>query len=120
MCPRKAATAASPGSGERDRRLSDQLGRQIGGKATAQKGYPNKTARRGIPSADEVRIREDRGMPRYVTWEPRPRRVGAKKGHENSKGIEHRAEGKNVSTTAPGADKRLSPATLRSKAGGTR
>ena len=26
------------------------------------------------------RICEDRGMPRYVAWEPRPRRVGAKKG----------------------------------------
>ena len=31
------------------------------------------------------RIREDRGRPRYVAWEPRPRRVGAKKGRENSR-----------------------------------
>ena len=30
-------------------------------------------------------IREDRGLPRYVAWEPRPRRVGAKKGRENSR-----------------------------------
>ena len=29
------------------------------------------------------RICEDRGRPRYVAWEPRPRRVGAKKGREN-------------------------------------
>ena len=28
----------------------------------------------------KVRIREDRGLPRHVVWESRPRRVGAKKG----------------------------------------
>ena len=51
------------------------------------------------------RIREDRGMPRYVRWEPRPRRVDAKNGRGKVKGAEHRAEKKNASTTTPGASK---------------
>ena len=51
------------------------------------------------------RIREDRGIPRYVAWEPRPRRVGAKKGRRKVKGAEDRAEKKNTSTTTPGAGK---------------
>jgi hypothetical protein len=54
------------------------------------------------------RIREDHGLPRYVAWEPLPRRVGAKKGHGAFKAVEHRATKKNSSTTAPGADERQS------------
>ena len=50
------------------------------------------------------RVREDRGL-RYVAWEPRPRRVGAKKGRGKFNGVEHRAEKKNASTTTPGAGK---------------
>jgi hypothetical protein len=65
------------------------------------------------------RIREDRGMPRYVRWEPRPRRVDAKNGRSKLEAVEHRAKKRNASTTAPGADKGLSPATPTSKAGGT-
>jgi hypothetical protein len=42
----------------------------------------------------KVRIREDRGLPRYVAWEPRPRRVGAKKGRSNRKAAKHRPEKK--------------------------
>ena len=48
-------------------------------------------------------------MPRYVAWERRPRRVGAKKGRRKVKGAEHRAEKKNTSTTTPGAVERPSP-----------
>jgi hypothetical protein len=65
------------------------------------------------------RIREDRSMPRYVAWEARPRRVGAKKGVSKLTAAEHPAEKKSAPTTAPGADKRLFPATLKSKPGGT-
>ena len=54
------------------------------------------------------RIREDRGLPRYVAWEPRPRRVGAKKGRRKLKAVGHRAEKKNSSATTPGAGKRHS------------
>jgi hypothetical protein len=53
----------------------------------------------------KVRVREDRRL-RYVAWEPRPRRVGAKKGRGKFKGVGHRGEDKNVSTTTPGAAKR--------------
>jgi hypothetical protein len=52
----------------------------------------------------KVRVREDRGL-RYVAWEPRLGRVGAKKGRRTVKGAEHRAEKKNASTTTPGAGK---------------
>lgn len=52
----------------------------------------------------KVRVREDRGL-RYVAWEPRLGRVGAKKGRRKVKGAEHRAEKKNASTTTPGAGK---------------
>jgi hypothetical protein len=52
----------------------------------------------------KVRVREDRGL-RYVAWEARPRRVGAKKGRRKVKGAEHRAQKKNASTTTPGAVK---------------
>jgi hypothetical protein len=45
----------------------------------------------------KLRIREDRGL-RYVAWEPRPRRVGAKKGRSKR------------STTVPGATYRHSAA----------
>ena len=55
----------------------------------------------------KVRVREDRGL-RYVAWEPRPRRVGAKKGRSKVKGAKHRAEKKNASTTMPGAIERHS------------
>jgi hypothetical protein len=44
-------------------------------------------------------------MPRYVAWEPRPRRVGAKNGREKFEGVRHRAKKKNAPTTTPGADK---------------
>jgi hypothetical protein len=57
----------------------------------------------------KVRVREDRGL-RYVAWEPRLRRVGAKKGRRKVKGAEHRAEKKNASTKPPGATKSHSPA----------
>ena len=49
------------------------------------------------------RIREDRGMPRYVAWEPRPRRVEAKKSPGKFKSIRLRTKNKNSSTTNPGA-----------------
>jgi hypothetical protein len=64
------------------------------------------------------RVREDCGL-RYVAWEPRPRRVGAKKGRGKFKDVEHRAEKKNASTTMPGAAKGQSPTTLTSRADGT-
>ena len=44
-------------------------------------------------------------MPRYVAWEPRPRRVGTKKGCGEFKTSGHGAKKKNASTTPPGADK---------------
>jgi hypothetical protein len=49
------------------------------------------------------RIREDRGMPRYVAWEPLPR-VEAKKGRGKFKGAQAGAERKNASATTPGAN----------------
>lgn len=55
------------------------------------------------------RVREERGMPRYVAWEPRPRRVGAKNGRKKFKALSRRAEKKDASTTTPGAVKRHSP-----------
>jgi hypothetical protein len=51
------------------------------------------------------RVREDRGLPRYVAWEPRPRRLGAKKGRWKPKAVGHRAEKKNASATTPRAGK---------------
>ena len=57
----------------------------------------------------KLRIREDRGL-RYVAWEPRPRRVGAKKGRSKRQAVEHRLEKKNASTTVPGATYRHSAA----------
>jgi hypothetical protein len=51
------------------------------------------------------RIREDRGLPRYVAWEPLPRRVGVKKGRGKFKGVRSRTKKKNASTATPGADK---------------
>jgi hypothetical protein len=52
----------------------------------------------------KVRVREDRGL-RYVAWEPRPRRVGAKKGRSTLKAAERRDEKKGASATTPGAAK---------------
>jgi hypothetical protein len=63
------------------------------------------------------RIREDRGMARYVPWEPRPRRVGAKKDRGKFKGLQHRTEEKIASTATPGADKGQSSTAQTSKAG---
>jgi hypothetical protein len=51
------------------------------------------------------RVREDRGLPRYVAWESRPRRVGAKKSRRKFKGVERGGKKKNASTTTPGAHK---------------
>ena len=55
------------------------------------------------------RVREDRGL-RYAAWEANLRRVGAKKGRRELRGIRPRAEKKSTSTKAPGAVKRHSPA----------
>lgn len=55
------------------------------------------------------RVREDRGL-RYVAWEPRPRRVGAKKGRGKFKGVQPTAKKKNASATTPGAAERASTA----------
>src|SRR5277367_988325 len=57
----------------------------------------------------KIRIREDRGL-RHVAWEPRPRRVGAKKGRGKLKGVRPGPEKKSTSTNAPGAVKRHWPA----------
>jgi hypothetical protein len=56
------------------------------------------------------RVREDRGLPRYVGWEPRPRPVGAKKGDGKFKAASHGAGTENASVLAPGANQRDSPA----------
>jgi hypothetical protein len=58
----------------------------------------------------KVRVREDRGRPRHVAWEARPRRVGAKKGRSKFKAVGHKGDGKNASTTTPGAADRHCPA----------
>jgi hypothetical protein len=55
------------------------------------------------------RIREDRGPPRYVGWEARPRPVWAKKGLSEPKPIGDRANEKNAPTMTPGADKGHAP-----------
>jgi hypothetical protein len=57
-----------------------------------------------------VRVREDRGPPRQVAWEPLPRRVRARKGLTEEKGTVHRAGKKNGPPAAPGASKQHSPA----------
>jgi hypothetical protein len=58
-----------------------------------------------------LRVREGRGGPRFVKWEPFPSRpVRARKGRNQGKPVGHRANEKNASTTAPGAGKRHSPA----------
>jgi hypothetical protein len=62
------------------------------------------------------RIREDRGMPRYVAWEPRLRRVGAKKGRAKFKAVPPRVKKKNASATTPGAAKEQSTTILRRRA----
>jgi hypothetical protein len=56
-----------------------------------------------------LRVREDRGGPRFARWEPLPRRVGAKQGRTEGKAIGHRAGEKDAPTAAPGAAKRHSP-----------
>jgi hypothetical protein len=61
----------------------------------------------------ERRIREDRGMPRYVAWEPRPRRVGAKNGNGKPKAVGHGVKKKSALAAAPGPDEGQSAAILR-------
>jgi hypothetical protein len=51
----------------------------------------------------KTRIREDRGMPRYVAWEDLPRRVGAKKGDRKFEVASHGAGTESASTATPGA-----------------
>ena len=67
-----------------------------------------------------VRVREDRGPPRHVAWEPLPRRVRAKKGHTKEKAVGDRASQKNAPTAAPGAGKAHSLGAIAHAAGGTR
>ena len=57
----------------------------------------------------KVRVRRDRGL-RYVAWEPRPRRVGAKKGRGKFGPAGHRIKKENASAITPGAKKSHSPA----------
>jgi hypothetical protein len=59
-----------------------------------------------------LRVREDRGGPRFARWEPLPRRVAPKKGRTEGKAIGHRAGEKNAPTAAPGAGERHSPAPI--------
>jgi hypothetical protein len=62
------------------------------------------------------RIREDRGMPRYASWEARPRRVGAKKGRGKFNGVQPGAKKKNAPPTTPGAAKEQSTMIPRRRA----
>jgi hypothetical protein len=65
------------------------------------------------------RVREDRGLPRYVAWEARPRRVGAKKGLSKPNASGHRASEKTSPATTPGAAQALPPSAATSEPGGT-
>jgi hypothetical protein len=56
-----------------------------------------------------LRVREDRGPPRHVAWEPLPRRVRAKKGRTEEKATGHRPGKTEASTTPPGAATGHSP-----------
>ena len=57
-----------------------------------------------------LRVREDRGGPRFAKWEPFPSRpVAVTKGPPRGKAIGHRAGKKNAPKAAPGAAKRHSP-----------
>jgi hypothetical protein len=53
-----------------------------------------------------LRVREDRGGPRFARWEPFPSRpVGAKKGRCRAQAVGDRASEKDTPTAAPGAGK---------------
>jgi hypothetical protein len=62
-------------------------------------GAAHYAMRGSIGAWRKVRIREDRRL-RFVSWEPRPRRVGAKRGRRKVKGVEQRAEKKNAPTAS--------------------
>ena len=51
----------------------------------------------------KVRIREDRGPPRHVAWEPLPRRVQGNKGRFEIRAVPPRGDEKNASAARPGA-----------------
>lgn len=56
----------------------------------------------------KVRVREDRGPPRFVAWEPLPRRVVAKKGRVDGQPVGATPDEISPSTAPPGADDRPS------------
>jgi hypothetical protein len=57
-----------------------------------------------------LRVREDRGGPRFARWQPFPTRpVAVTRGPPRGKAIGHRAGEKDAPTAAPGAAKRHSP-----------
>lgn len=62
----------------------------------------------------KIRVREDRGPPRLVTWEPLPHRARTKIGNAEAEAAAYRGDGKDVSARTPGAGKTLSAASRTS------